>query len=815
MEQKKPRRREVTHVSGGNNVYRRGEGLGTGPVGTGHASSSHTSSGHSSQNHNQQYSEIHTSSGVGTGRPVVRGGKGGILKYVIILVVLLLGGGGGFSLLSGGQSTDYFGSDYSAPSTSSSDYVGTTGGFSAPSALDPSVEMSSGGSYSLLEALLSGANYFTAPSDFGGYAAYSEPSYNSYSETNTVKPDTTVASGSRDKRTQILGNGKDTVTIMVYMCGTDLESQNGMASADIQEMANAKIADNVNLLVYTGGCKRWNNNIVSSSVNQIYQVKSGGVKCLEKDCGTGAMIDPKTLTSFINYCTKNFPANRQELIFWDHGGGSLSGYGYDEKYARSGAMSLAGIKQALTEADTTFDFIGFDACLMATVENGLMLADYADYMIASEETEPGVGWYYTDWLTNLSQDTGKDTVLVGQNIVDDFITVCARKCQGQKATLSVVDLAELSNTVPEKLSDFSAATTKMIMGDGYKTVSTARNNAKEFAQSSKIDQIDLAHFAMNVGSDEGKELADALQGSVKYNRTAVGINNAYGLSVYFPYKYASKVGTATDIYNKIGMDSEYAGCIKAFAKAEGAGQMYPDGYSSPLSSLLGSLYGGRALPVDRSAVEMSISQEDLVWTSESDGIYRIKLNDYQWESIASLDLNVFYDDGSGYIDLGLDNVYELDGRGNIMARYDHTWMSIDGQIVPYYHLDTEECGNNYAITGYVPVYLNGVRAELLLTFDNTKPEGYIAGARYVYPDGESDTIAKNMIAVGKGDRLDFVCDYYSYDGEFLDDYFLGEPITLTDNTVIGNADIGDGKVKVTYRFTDLFQQEYWSDVMPE
>ncbi|MCR5235609.1 MAG: hypothetical protein K6E34_00220 [Lachnospiraceae bacterium] len=36
-----------------------------------------------------------------------------------------------------------------------------------------------------------------------------------------------------------------------------------------------------------------------------------------------------------------------------------------------------------------FDFIGFDACLMATVETAYMLSPYADYMIASEEFEPG------------------------------------------------------------------------------------------------------------------------------------------------------------------------------------------------------------------------------------------------------------------------------------------------------------------------------------------------------------------------------------------------------------------------------------------
>ena len=57
----------------------------------------------------------------------------------------------------------------------------------------------------------------------------------------------------REKRTKIIGNGKDVVTIMVYLCGTDLESRSKMATSDLQEMASAKISDNVNLIVYTGG----------------------------------------------------------------------------------------------------------------------------------------------------------------------------------------------------------------------------------------------------------------------------------------------------------------------------------------------------------------------------------------------------------------------------------------------------------------------------------------------------------------------------------------------------------------------------------
>ena len=152
-----------------------------------------------------------------------------------------------------------------------------------------------------------------------------------------------VSPQAREKRTVLKGNGQDTVTIMVYMCGTDLESRAGMGTSDLTEMTRAEISDQVNLLVYTGGCTGWKNQIVSSRTNQIYQVKNGGLTCLVEDAGNVSMTDPDTLAGFIRWCGEHYPADRNSLIFWDHGGGSVSGYGYDQKFPRSGSMTLAMI----------------------------------------------------------------------------------------------------------------------------------------------------------------------------------------------------------------------------------------------------------------------------------------------------------------------------------------------------------------------------------------------------------------------------------------------------------------------------------------
>ncbi len=64
-----------------------------------------------------------------------------------------------------------------------------------------------------------------------------------------------VVGEARAKRVVPKGNGRDTVTVMVYMCGTDLESKYGMGTSDLGEMVKATISDKVNVIVETGGCR--------------------------------------------------------------------------------------------------------------------------------------------------------------------------------------------------------------------------------------------------------------------------------------------------------------------------------------------------------------------------------------------------------------------------------------------------------------------------------------------------------------------------------------------------------------------------------
>ena len=788
MDRKNSSGRKKRYTSGGGNAFRRGSGTGTGPVGKKDTYSvrkqrvTGSSSGSGSSSQSGSRSVLSGLFGSSSGK------KSSVLKTIIIILVIVVVGY--FIIRSCGNDQE------SADNLSGND-------------LSSNVTESS----SILSSLDS-----------------TSPSLNS-----------SVSTDARDKRTKILGNGEDVFTIMVYMCGSDLESKHGMATADLKEMINADISENVNIIIETGGATDWKNSTVSSSTNQRFKLVDDGLITLEENLGRKTMTDSGTLSDFIKYAKQNFPANRYALIFWDHGAGSLSGYGYDE-FAPGNTMTLSEINTALDTAGCTFDFIGFDACLMATFETAITLERYSDYMIASEEIEPGIGWYYTDWLTALSKDTSMSTLNIGKNIIDSFIEVCYQNSSKDKTTLSLIDLAELKGTVPSAFKEFSKSTSELIDSDQYKIVSDARSGAKSFGVPSVDNQVDLIHFASSIGTQEAAELVSTLSECIKYNRTSSNISNSYGLSIYFPYGKLQTLTPMLSTYEDIGFDEEYGDCIKSFANLEAGGQIVSSGSSSPFNSLLGQFTGstgtdmisglldnflggsdyssligdvaGNALSgwldPDKIKANQSYYEENYLDSSDlmfedKDGTLVLSLTDDQWDIIQNLQLNVFLDDGEGYIDLGLDNVYEFDDDGDLVMDFDGTWIALNGQIVSYYFVSED----NGTITGRVPAMLNGQLVDIILVFDDEDPYGKIIGSQMVYE--ETDIAAKGLMELKDGDVIDFLCDYYSYDEKYTDSYYLGNQMIVDGEIMISNVPLGEYSVKASYMLTDIYNNNYWTE----
>ena len=244
----------------------------------------------------------------------------------------------------------------------------------------------------------------------------------------------------------------DDFTLLIYMCGSSLESKNGSASDDISELLSAEIPDKVNVVLETGGSLRWKKHGISSDKLQRYEVSDNKLVLLNESklCCMG---DSSTLKDFIDWGIKEFPSERTALILWDHGGGFLKGICKDEMY-NNDWLTVQEFDEALSEStfSGSFEFIGFDCCLMANYETALTVSKYADYMIASEDDEPTGGWDYKAVAEALGTKSFYDVILnsyeKSHQDSDDY-TLSAIKLNEfdkVKAVLSqCIDKAERSN----------------------------------------------------------------------------------------------------------------------------------------------------------------------------------------------------------------------------------------------------------------------------------------------------------------------------------------------------------------------------------
>ncbi|MGN0595280.1 MAG: clostripain-related cysteine peptidase, partial [Hominimerdicola sp.] len=159
-------------------------------------------------------------------------------------------------------------------------------------------------------------------------------------------------------------------TIMIYMVGSDLESEHGSASLDLTEMMNATVdTENNNILVYTGGASEWKLDGISADENTILRLSDGGFEKISTEEALN-MGDADTLSSFINYGLTNYESDKYGLILWDHGSGPVLGYGYDENF--EDLLNLQEIQASLNNSvgkqNKKLEWIGFDACLMSSLE---------------------------------------------------------------------------------------------------------------------------------------------------------------------------------------------------------------------------------------------------------------------------------------------------------------------------------------------------------------------------------------------------------------------------------------------------------------
>ena len=105
-------------------------------------------------------------------------------------------------------------------------------------------------------------------------------------------------------------------TVMLYLNGSNLESDAGEATTNLISLLNVPLPENIHVLIFTGGTLEWQNDIINPQANQIWEVDNGEIVLL--DSASAASIgESSTLSGFLKYGQALYPGTRRALMMWN------------------------------------------------------------------------------------------------------------------------------------------------------------------------------------------------------------------------------------------------------------------------------------------------------------------------------------------------------------------------------------------------------------------------------------------------------------------------------------------------------------------
>lgn len=372
-------------------------------------------------------------------------------------------------------------------------------------------------------------------------------------------------------------------TVLVYMAGdNDLES---FAHMNLLEMQGLPSDQHLHVVAQFDG---------RSQFTYRFRLFPGGNEPVGEPLGETNTGDPVILTDFITWGQKYFPAEHTALVIWNHGTG-LRNLPADFDYSRLRSAETSLIKETLkhTLFQTTLDrfdtrphrmrgiaidatardyldtlelqkalkdaslpkqrldLIGFDACLMNDVEIAYQLRGLGDYMVGSQETEPGQGWPYRKILSALAARPEMEPRQLAQTIVAEYGKSAASRLRAAASnmTLSALDLAQINTTYDLIKNLVAKLNTDSVLNNS--TVRAAllstHSAVKRFRDRDLVDLVDWCEVLRrqtkgSAGEPFRAELI-ALQQHLSLNPVLVVANQTsggddtariHGLSIYWP-----------------------------------------------------------------------------------------------------------------------------------------------------------------------------------------------------------------------------------------------------------------------------------------
>ena len=599
-----------------------------------------------------------------------------------------------------------------------------------------------------------------------------------------------------------------TWAIYWYLCGSDLESDAEAATMDLYELQCASLPENVQVIIETGGAREWYHEDVEAGQQGRYLYDSDGLTFLEAQ-PEADMGDPETLADFLSFCKENFPADHTMFLLWNHGGGSVSGAAFDEIYDYD-SLTLDEMYQAfgsvyeLSEENPPFDIVGFDTCLMATIDTAWMLSDVSHYLVASEEMEPGCGWSYDKWVQTLGDHPGIDGAALGQIICDSYMEGCEDIGMEQEATLSVVDLQKIQpllnayDDLGKEALTLACEDSTFFAEFGRRAVQT-ENYGGNTPDQGYTNMVDMGHLVRNSEDllpETAQAVLDALEECVIYNVSGDYRSEATGLSCYYSYN-----GDTDDFDGFLSISASpafqylYDYELYGYMSDEGLAYMQDLGYEEEIPEI---------------TITQDTELEDFPLYVDEDGNSVLEIGSEAAATLQAVYYQLCYvsEEDDIILLLGRDNDIYMDwDEGIFRDNFRGVWGAIDGCLC---YMEIVYEGNDYNLYS-VPILLNGDEYNLRVVYSYTDEEYSILGARRGIDDnGMAD---KNLVQLEPGDEITTLHYAMTISGDEEEpEQVPVDTITVTEDTAFTEEDLGDGNFVIFYEMVDMQNNSYYSDL---
>ena len=590
----------------------------------------------------------------------------------------------------------------------------------------------------------------------------------------------------------------------------------GCASTDIEELTSGLWSDRIRIVIQTGGAKRWSNQMINPNRTQRFLYENGEFTELESlPLQPAARVE--TLADFLRFCKENYRSDHQMLVLWNHGSGA---FGYGQDSITGELLSLNDIRAALSSvyrpdrANPAFDIIGFDACLMSSLEVTHALDGFADYYALSEETEPGDGWDYGPWLQAMTDDPTMSPARVAREIADTYTdyymthNLNVGSLAHNDVTFSVLDAkkcAELYDAYLElaRAQLVAAAEDIGVLAE----IGRCADKSTHFVSSmyTVMNTVDLANYVdymVDSFPEACSRVKELVGEAVLYHRENGSLSDAEGISVYIPGTIDSVAGIKylLDYVDGIAEDDS----VRALYYYKVAGCL-----NGELLEHVATLTDKKPKTLDpalfrqftRLTPDMEADGFSLPVGEELQGM----IQDYQFE------LGSYDEDAWTVTYYGRDNSPVLDGDGALVCGFDGTWFCLDG--VP---LAVEVASNSASSVEYrAKVLYNGKEAYLIFDYDRDTGDYTIDSVRQI--PGSDDAInylsnTRSRIELEPGSKITplYVVDNFDTNESSEQE---GKTVKLKESSKITRKALPDGYYLSFAVISDQRSENYCSAVV--